>query len=161
MAEKFGIISSLEPLKKGDTFEEWPLHVTIMTWFSLPERQFGAYDNMLKNMMHEYAPMTVVGQDKEQFGPEENVPVRILGRVGVLSKLHSQILPIIDRVGGEIIQQNQGYVGDAYRPHVTDQPHGTFAEDETAILRGMQLISGDIDGPRHVRATYNFLKRQQ
>lgn len=158
MAEKFAIISSLEPLQRGDTFESWPLHVTVMTWFSLPTHQERAFDNALRNRMHDIKPFEVTGAKQELFGPDSDVPVRLLGRVGMLGSLHNQILPVIERMSGEIIPENSDFVGDGYRPHITDQPHGRFGEGETVLLDSMQLISGDTDGPRKVLETYNFLK---
>jgi 2'-5' RNA ligase len=157
MAEKFVLASTLEPLKTGDQFETWPLHVTIMQWFTIPENRFAPFDNSLKNRMHDFAPTVIEGDQVEWFGPENDVRVRVLKNIGALASLHSAVLDTISNHGGTIYSE---YIGEYFRPHVTFQGEEGLEENEKRDIRGMHLIRGDVTGPRTVIKQYPFLKGQ-
>ena len=157
MAEKFTLISSLEPLKVGDSFEQWPLHVTAMPWFSLPEGRLAPFDNSLRNKMHNYKPMQLTGKKEALFGPEADVRVRTLGDLGSFALMHEALRTLVSDHGGETTAP---YVGDAFVPHVTFQGEKGIDEGKVITLGGLQLISGDVTGPREVRKQYRFMKGQ-
>lgn len=159
MSEKFTLISSLEPLKVGDEYELWPLHVTAMPWFSLPEDSLAPFDNTLRNLMHDFEPMTLVGDDEAMFGPEDarEVRVRTLRKIGAFAKLHASIQEVLRQYGGETISP---FVGDLFIPHVTFQGQSGIEQDEEITLEGLNLVSGDIEGARRVRKQYRFMKGQ-
>lgn len=157
MAEKFGIISSLDPIKKGDQFEQFPLHVTLMTWFDMPQER--AFINKLQNFAHEYGPQTVEGGDEAMFGVNADVRVRKLGRAGSLYAMHDDLHKMITDLGGEIWYG--GFVKSDYLPHVTFQGDRGIEAGEQCILDRFQLIRGDETGPRTVVADLGFLKGRE
>lgn len=157
MAEKFGIISSLDPIKKGDQFEQFPLHVTLMTWFDMPNER--AFMNKLQNFAHEYGPQAVEGGDEALFGINGDVRVRKLGRVGSLYAIHDDLHEIIIGLGGEI--WSGGFVKDDYLPHVTFQDDRGIELGEQLILDRFQVIRGDEIGPRTVVVDLGFLKERE
>lgn len=154
MAEKFGIIASLEPLKKGDEFEQFPVHVTLMTWFSMPRER--VFMNKLQNFAYTYGPQEIAGGDEAMFGKEADIRVRKLGRSGALYAMHADLLAMIRGLDGEV--WSGGFVGDDYIPHVTYQEGRGLSEGEAVTLSRIQLISGDETGPRRVVADFGLVK---
>ena len=154
MAEKLGIISSLEPLKKDDQFEEFPLHVTLMTWFDMPHRE--AFIAHLQNFAVRHSPQKVVGGAEAMFGIDNDIRVRKLGRIGSLQAMHDELLVMLTKLDGEVWPG--GFVSDNYVPHVTYQGENGLLEGEEAVLDRIQLIAGDEVSPRTVIADLGLLK---
>ena len=157
MAEKYGVISSLEPLKKGDTFEVFPLHVTLMTWFDIPNE--AVFLNQLYNFAHRFSSQNVVGGQEAQFGVNNDVRVRTLGRAGSLHAMHEELFDMIKTQNGEV--WHGGFVGADYVPHVTYQNNRGLEQDEAANLDRIQLIRGDETGPRLVVADLGLRKKSR
>lgn len=156
MAEKLVLVSSLEPLKKGDRFETWPLHVTILQWFSLPREFEPAFVNALANQAHATKPPVAVGDVEAMFGPEHDVRVRTLRSMGALAALHARVYETARRFDGIV---DSPYVLRDYRPHVTYQGERGIAEGETVRLTAMQLIRGDVGGPRTIEHVFHLGQR--
>lgn len=154
MAEKLGIISSLEPLKKGDEFSEFPLHVTLMTWFDMSHKE--AFTHQLQNFAARNATQAVIGGEEAMFGPNNDIRVRKLGTAGSLYAMHVDLLDMVTKLDGKV--WSGGYVGEDYIPHVTYQGDHGLEEGDVARLSHIQLISGDETGPRTVLANLGLLK---
>ena len=157
MAEKLVLVSAIEELNKGDTFEDqdWPLHVTIVPWFSVQEQFEPGMVRSLANHMHHVRPQTVIGDQNELFGERKTVKVRTLRHIGQLATLHTNILDVLNRIGGEV---DSPYIRDLYRPHVTYQHGVSINEGQEVTLSRMQLIRGDESGPRRVENVFSFIK---
>lgn len=161
MAEKLVLVSAIEELNKGDTFEDqdWPLHVTIMPWFNV-QKQF---EDELIDEVADYAgtthPLKVIGDVNKIFGPPnkplEEVKVRTLRNTARIALLHTGILDIINRYGAEVTSP---YIRGSYQPHVTYQHGSGIEKDQEIILENLQLIRGDVSGPRIVEHTFSFGK---
>lgn len=154
MAEKLGIISSFEPLKKGEQFDEFPLHLTLMTWFSMPHR--ATFIHQLQNFATRYEPQVIVGGEEDLFGTEKDIRVRKLGKAGSLYAMHGELLEMVTRLGGEV--WSGGYVGKNYVPHVTYQGDSGLDEGEEARIDRLQVIASDELGPKTVIANLGLLK---
>ena len=157
MAEKLVLVSAIEELNKGDTFEDqdWPLHVTVMPWFSVQKR----FEDELVDEVRDYAstirPLKVIGHVDKMFGPPNNplkeVKVRTLRNTARITGLHTGILDIINRYGAEV---DLPYIRDLYQPHVTYQRGLGIEKDQEITLENLQLLRGDIIGPRIVERTF-------
>lgn len=155
MAEKLVLISSLENLEKGDDFDEWPLHVTIMPWFTVPKELERSFINAMENRMYETRPLKVVGDTDEYFGPAKTVHVRTLRNIGALASLHSRTLETLTRSGGIV---DSPYIQEYFRPHITYQNGHSIKENQEVELTHMQLLRGDTQGARRVEKVFSFLK---
>lgn len=161
MAEKLVLISAIEELSKGDLFEDqdWPLHVTVMPWFSIPKQYEPDFVDALASRMHSVSPIVVIGDQNEYFGDKEKgerIKVRTLRNIGKLAyDIHPSVLDIINRFGGEV---DSPYIRDLYRPHVTYQHGVAIDEGEEVTLERLQFIRGDERGPRLVENVFTFTK---
>ncbi len=154
MAEKFVLISALEPLERGDQFEQWPLHVTIVPWFALPKEREQAFLNALVNRVYGKSSFVTTGGDEALFGPDKDVRVRKLRRIGALAALHNIALGAVHDFDGVV---DGGYVGRDYVPHVTYQGERGIEEGQELELSAMQLVRGDVDGSRTVERVFYFI----
>ena len=155
MSVKYTLISSFTPLKNGDSFEnDWPLHVTLLTWFELPEDKLGSlFSELVKLGLNTHAA-TIKGGKSELFGPETNIPVRLIKDQSALDSVQLKLLNVIDEFGAVVL--NETFVGDGYRAHVSDTAAQHLSENETARVTSMSLIREDSEGVRVVINTYEF-----
>lgn len=152
---KYTIISPFAPLSPGDSFEsEWPLHVTLLTWFDLPKGKIEYVKNALALLQSELRVIRIKGAALEQFGPDLNIPVRLLADQTELQALQDKLLHTVTAFGGTV--WNHAFVGVGYRAHVTNTSSAVLNEAEEATLHSMTLIRGDIEGVRSVIASYSF-----
>lgn len=142
MSAEFLLTSSLEPIKKGQQFEKaLPLHVTIQQWFTLESER--PFYNALQNYAASKSPFEVIGASDALFGPENNVPVRRVRKLGKLSMLHMQTKELLEKFGGQL--RNPEWAGDGYNPHVTYVDDQGIDEDQAIILKTIEIIKREED----------------
>lgn len=150
-------VSGLMPLEKGDEINgEWPLHVTIVPWFTIPEHFEGAFSVAIANAMHKIHPITIHGQEEKYFGEDNSIRVRTVNSMGGLALLHDKLTDLIDRFDGEIFSQYiQGREG--YAPHVTATESDELENCEQRTLTHLHRIRKTA-GKKVVIASLPFLK---
>lgn len=116
------IAITLEPIKIGQEFIEWPLHITIVPWFPCDDEI--KLDEILMGISQKHPAFTVKVGPLERFGPKKDVKVNLITPNSKLTKLHREVLKNLDKNGFEVHQKE--YVGPGYRPHITHQLHGHF-----------------------------------
>jgi len=151
MAEKFVLVSTLDSLEKGEQFTLWPLHVTVMPWFSMPDGNRQAFKNTLTNRLHDVAPIVARGDAEALFGLTKDVPVRTLHSMGALASLHALALEVVERFDGAV---DSPYVGSNYIPHITNQNGEGIEEGQEVRFDAVQLIRGDVNGLRTVERVF-------
>ena len=137
MAAEYLLTSSLAPIERGQVFEgSLPLHVTVQQWFSLEYER--AFINALQNLATRFEPLEIEGGDEALYGQNNDVPVRLVRRVGRLARLHTQTGELVARFGGEL--RNPEWAGDHYSPHVTHVDGDELKEGEVVTIRTIELI---------------------
>lgn len=157
MAEKFVLVSALETLNKGDVFVEWPLHVTILPWFTLPTERQRAFENALTNRTHDVASIHTIGGEEAFFGPRQDARVRKLRRIGALASLHQLALETVRSFDGSV---DDPYIERNYEPHVTFQDEKGIEEGQEVTLTALQLVRGEEAGRRTVQRVFYFGKEE-
>lgn len=152
-SDKYVLVSTLEPVEKGMEFTKWPLHVTLVPWFTLPDGSFRAFDNALQNRIHNFRVQEPVGDKLELFGPNKDIRVRTLRKIGELASMHRDLAESIEQVGGAL---HDVWVKDLYQPHVTYTEDQGVDEGEKISLTNLNLIWGDINGNRRVEKVYQL-----
>ena len=148
------LIFSLEPLKTGDQFDAWPLHLTLQRWFSLPQHR-QPFINAMANLAHDTEPIVITGGKEADFDEQGTTHVRrVLGSCA-LQMLHSKTTELITRFDGVPATR---WSGEDYAPHVTFQNGKGLAEGEEIILTGLHLIRRDEKFHKTVEATFRLDK---
>ena len=91
----------------------WPLHVTLMPWFSVADEI--ALQAELARLATRTSQFTTSFGNQIAFNPETDVT--LVQDTSGLHQLHLDLLNIATRNGAS--QRTSNWVGDAYKPHVT------------------------------------------
>lgn len=158
MAAEYLLTSSIDPIKKGEQFTDGslPRHVTIQQWFTL--RYAPAFKNALQNFATTLEAIEITATEDAEFGPNNDVPVRLVRNMGRLARLHTKTGELIERFGGEL--KNPEWTGDGYNPHVTYVDGIALEEGETVSLRTIEMIRRE-NGVRTVEMVLGFSGNEQ
>lgn len=120
-------------LPRGLRVEQWPLHMTVIPPFRMPNqtheasvleriRQSGRQLGVIKlgfGAIRSGAIPIEIG-NRAMFGEKNDLPVvEILDPSGKLAELHLALLEDLGRIGCEYINLNPEWVGANYSPHAT------------------------------------------
>jgi len=138
MTTEYLLTSSLDPIAPGERFTgPLPRHVTVQQYFQLDGSE-RAFRHALTNVATRFAPIEITGGKEALYGPNHDVPVRLLQRLGGLARLHDDTLAVVQRFGSV---HNPRWAGNGYSPHVTYVDGRALEEGETATLRTLELIA--------------------
>lgn len=140
MAAEYLLTSSIDPIKKGEQYEDsLPRHVTVQQWFTLGYER--AFHNALQNYATTLTPFEIIGDDEALFGPNNDVPVRKVRNIGRLAAVHTQTKELLEKFGGSL--RRPEWAGTGYNPHVTYVDGIAIDRDETVTLKNIELIKRD------------------
>lgn len=116
----------LDSVSVGERFTMWPLHMTILPWFSAPniETVIAHTRDVVVNLK----PFKVQVGQRAYFG-QRKLPVKLIDNSHELQDLHERLLGMVNDNGWEIKGR---YTGPNFRPHVT-QKAGRDAGGELLI----------------------------
>ncbi|MDO8335791.1 MAG: hypothetical protein Q7T74_03370 [Candidatus Saccharibacteria bacterium] len=137
-AEKL-IVSTLEPVEVGDTFPSLPLHVTLMPWFKIEDKNVRELQGYLRTIARKHQKLDLIGQDEAMFGSDHDVRVRILANE-VLQLVHNDILLAMKWSQARCDSE---YIDTHYSPHVSFVGNDSLPKGEIKEVTAMQLIDRD------------------
>lgn len=112
---QFLICLFLEDPEPNDSFLAWPLHLTLVPWFKIPEPALPATNQSIAELLTQ--PMVLDGTKSARLGRRQ-VPITLVDdKSGHLKQLHRQLLNIITEAGGKVTAK--GHLEDNFSPHVT------------------------------------------
>jgi len=101
-------------MPKGQKFEIWPLHITIVPWFHCDD---GArLDKTLSSLAGRHKKFRVKAGAIEQWGKKEKYEVQTLDANEPLLVLHHDIFVSLEANGFEVHQKD--FLGEKYSPHL-------------------------------------------
>lgn len=134
-SEEFVVVCMWEPIAVGTRFAEWPLHITLMPWFSAPDLE--AVKEVLRPAISMVIPFKVEAGERDYFG-QRKLPVRLIKESAKLHALHGLLLGKLEEQGWPITGR---YIGQHFRPHVTrkggDDAEGTSLIDMIYIAQAL------------------------
>lgn len=115
---------------------EWPLHVTVVPWFMVPDEQ------KFIQFLEEHLPSepsfnVLVGQDAA-FGAEGEIPVSLIADRTPFAILHNYVLEAIADHDGTVLLNT--WIRDAYRPHITHHGDNRLHEGDTFTARSLTIV---------------------
>ncbi len=135
------IVHLVEKRAEGTIFArtraDWPLHVTLVPWFSVADDQRDALLSQLNHYATKKTPFSVHIGKEELFGVGMDIPVNLIAEQVPVASLHEELMAIVGRYGKQF-RQNAGQflsVQQNYRAHIThhqatDGAHRRYAGDE-------------------------------
>ena len=142
-------------LNEGNSFSEWPLHLTIVPPALIDvEEVYNATRSSFDNTIDQRE----VGES-DMFGEENNILVYHVHPEEKLREMHKKILA---RIGGaEVIRSGQTeWLDDNYSPHITAKPEQrSIATSDKYLFSNLTVVGKDQkSGLRIVRNVINIDK---
>lgn len=157
------IVHLVERRPEGTIFRrtraEWPLHMTLVPWFTITEKGCGQLLAALRSYSATKASSAVHVGGEELFGAEKDVPVNLIVEQQPVAKLHDELSAIV----GQSVQEHwPESEGRAYRAHIThhnstDGIHRRFPGDEEVIDGFTVVRLLDDNGVQFCEVVQNFL----
>jgi len=158
MKEEYGdqtVVHFLDGQSGKFDSDNWPLHLTLLTWFNVPDHRQDDLANELGIIARRWNPLEVGVEGEAMFGRHENVPVTLLG-ANALRAFHYNLINTIKSVGGTL--RDDSFAGTRYRPHISHE-YGRVATTAKKLEIGNFSIVEKIDLPeadREIVSTYRL-----
>lgn len=110
----------LEPVMQGYEFVDWPLHITLASWFPCSDEQ--RLDEILEQITKRHQPFNATVGEVADFGTKSYVPVNLVNENSELENLHRDIFNSLEQNGFSVHQKD--FMGDGYKAHITQQKQG-------------------------------------
>lgn len=108
----------VESLKVGDTFTNWPLHVTLVPWFRT-DISSARLSSDIQRRLQAIKPFTVSVAGEERFGAKRRT-VNLVAEPTLLVDIEHIARGQLYELGAWIVDETTE-VRQAFRPHVTEQ----------------------------------------
>jgi 2'-5' RNA ligase len=105
----------LEQMPKGEEFEIWPPHITIVPWFLVGDEAL--LDKTLRSIANKFTEFLAKAGQIEEWGKKEKFRVQKIDDDGELHQLHWNVFQDLQKNGFNIHQKE--FLGEKYVPHVT------------------------------------------
>lgn len=150
--ESLLLVGTLEPVEIGEVFDSTPAHVTILPWLSLQPGQQEVFDHIVPQVIGDYLPLEITGEQEAFFGPKNDLRVRKVGSKAI-HLLHNELLVMTTRLG---VEMRDVWIGSDYAPHVTYKGEIGIEQDQKIVLDSLQLFSRESkDSQRKVKRIYS------
>jgi 2'-5' RNA ligase len=104
----------LEPVLKGEEFEIWPRHITIVPWFPCDDEK--RLDKTLTSVASRHESFTVTAGTVEEWGRKEKFRVQKIDDEGELHRMHWDVFRSLEKNGFPVHQKD--FLGEKYTPHL-------------------------------------------
>jgi 2'-5' RNA ligase len=114
------LVHMLEPQMVGSYFDRgrWPLHITLMPWFSSPTERRRELEAALKLLAQATPPASLIIGEPALFGPNKDIPVQLVAEAGKLRPLHQGLLDLLKLLQLPLTA-GHSFIGPEYTPHVS------------------------------------------
>lgn len=123
----------IDSYDEGDEFIEWPLHITLVPWFFVPD--ITEFQLSITEAITYLRPIHVIVGEERVWGPNT---VNVIERSEPLHDLHARLLRQTNMSGRIVI--NQQYTGENYTPHITQQSSLSATPGDKIIIDQFCII---------------------
>jgi 2'-5' RNA ligase len=136
--QKYCLVSLLEntPVGVEFHFKDWPLHLTLVGVFSLPN--ITKLLQRISEIARSLQPFSLLADEAAQWGEEGQIHVMKLKVTPEISQLHTMLLELLRNADAQFNEER--YLGDGYTPHITNQKHASIQSGETVNVSNISLI---------------------
>lgn len=138
------ITASLDPIKEREIFPKGvslPRHVTVWQYVDVLDNRANEFIAEVGNAVEAFSPFEIEGAEYDEFGPNNDIPVRrvkMIGRGATLLTLHTVLGTVVEKYEAHIPNPELVYAG--YSPHVTYKDGRALEQGEHATLSTVELI---------------------
>jgi len=137
----------VEPLKVGATYDELPLHCTLMPrfWSSLGAVELGS---KVQKLLDNRPPVVLRAYESTLLGPKQ-VAANLIELTNELSSLNMSLYELLNELG--VTYDNPAWVGKGHIFHVTEREHEKLEIGTTHLSKAVYLIEVKVPGYEHKR----------
>ncbi len=134
------LVAMVDPASVPSTFRrkllEWPLHVTVAPWFSVPDEDL-FIQFLERNLPSEPSFESLMGEDAA-FGADNEIPVTLVSNREPFAVLHNYLLEAIHGYDGVMLVNT--WIRENYKPHVTHHGENRLFPGDTFMVRSLTLV---------------------
>lgn len=125
----------VSPQSVGLKFADWPLHVTVVSWFrtNIPVQQL---EQMLTLNLEATQPFTATVGDDAQFGTKKNILVSLVEEPTPLGEVEQLARLALESSNVAIVAQKF----PQYRPHVTVQRSARLQPGDNFFVDRLNIV---------------------
>lgn len=136
------VVIMLDHMPKGEEFEIWVRHITIVPWFPVDDTK--RLDEILQNVAQRHKKFSVKAGPVEVWGRrKEKYEVQKIENDWRLQSLHLDIFSSLEKNGFPIHQKD--FMDDKYDPHIALrnrlQSGNAMSEGQEIQIGGFTLVS--------------------
>ncbi|HSH18260.1 MAG TPA: 2'-5' RNA ligase family protein [Candidatus Saccharimonadales bacterium] len=140
----------LDERPAGDSFTDWPLHITIVPWFrtAVPTNELTAH---MKERLNSVTPFTFIVGGEAGFGFKGRKLVNLVEQPSPLDT--------IERQTRNLLHEHEAWLVDettkkrrSFRPHVTVQKSGRVHEGDTFLCNALYIVEQKGGGHKEISA---------
>jgi hypothetical protein len=151
------IVLPIEPTPVRQIYpqgQSLPLHCTLMHWFRTSSGGLTELDKGIERIALEatFEQIELVSERADLFGPGNTVPVHVLAENQPLKALHEKVLSFLEEI--DSLPEEQRWIGEGYRPHVTDTEFRHFPPGTRFRPTNLALIGRSEDRDKLVISSY-------
>ena len=159
MSEQYGeqlLVHFLKkPAEKLFGSQQWPHHVTLLSWFAIPETRQDELNDELSIIARRTEPIAIKTEGEDMFGRKHNQRVRLIGAES-LKAIHNRLANVVEHTLKGVIRDTE-FRGRKYQPHITEQGHIMVPADKELRIDSFSLVQkGDMPADLEIINTYRF-----
>ena len=144
----------VEPVQVGVTYDDLPLHCTLMHRF-FSGMPVDALADAVRPIFDDTHPVVLTSGENVSSGPRQ-VRVNKIALTLELTDLHARLYDLLNKLGAEYTAPQ--WVGAGFKPHVTERPYPPYVAFPTGSVYASPAayLIEIVDKKRCVRATFDL-----
>lgn len=140
------VVSTLDKVAVGESFDSLPPHVTIFPWFDLDKTLIPLFESDIQDIIMHNPVALPEGGSTDLFDQDESIAVR---RFDVSTfgfnviqhfNIHASVFRSVNELGGAY---DSTYVGLNYAPHLTQSEERSVHQGEVVFLNNLTVFKKD------------------
>jgi 2'-5' RNA ligase len=126
-----------EEVNSGQSFMNWPLHITLVPWFELKDDKLSSFLDELARVGKVIGPLKLDTRGVAYFS-HDRVKVTLINNDDSLFRLHNKLLKLLDRF--HVNLEASKYTANHYRPHITHNKHGSMIPKSISVNKVHMVV---------------------
>jgi 2'-5' RNA ligase len=136
----------VEDKRSGDTFSEWPLHLTLVPWFRTDVRSEDL-GRKLRERLGKLKPFDVIIEGEANFGARRRL-VSLVAEPTLLHTVEHEARDLLHEVGAWMVDETTKKRRQ-FRPHVTAQKSGRLHVGDSFSCGSIYIV-GQLGGRKEI-----------
>ncbi len=139
--DRYVLAHMVEPIRVGKIFSKWPLHITVLPWFTY-RSDLEALHRHVRAALDEQRPIKTTVGKKVFFN--RTTPVHEVSPIDSLQAEHERLVELVQKNGDFSV--HTGYTGKAYRPHITVRGERSIEPGRVLKLDDLYIVGAEPQG---------------